>query len=224
MKKQFTILLSFLLMMGMVNLSYGAEKDYNSQKLYKQMRLNNLIDFNAFNDAIEGFNKIKDRKKDIITIIDFTKPSTEKRFYVLDLKNQNILFDSYVAHGKNSGGLVPTSFSNKVGSLKSSLGFYLTENTYFGKNGYSLRLDGLEKGINDKAMERTIVLHGANYVSEKYADSVGRLGRSWGCPAIPKTISKSVINTIKDGSVMFIYGNDKEYAMNSSFIGEDPSA
>ena len=224
MKKQFTILLSFLLMMGMVNLSYGAEKDYNSQKLYKQMRLNNLIDFNAFNDAIEGFNKIKDRKKDIITIIDFTKPSTEKRFYVLDLKNQNILFDSYVAHGKNSGGLIPTSFSNKVGSLKSSLGFYLTDSTYFGKNGYSLKLDGLEKGINDKAMERTIVLHGANYVSEKYADSVGRLGRSWGCPAIPKTISKSVINTIKDGSVMFIYGNDKEYAMNSSFIGEDPSA
>ena len=159
--------------------------------------------------------------KDILTVIDFTKPSTEKRLFVIDLKLKKILFISYVAHGRNSGEKYATSFSNREGSFKSSLGFYKTENTYYGKNGYSLVLDGLERGINDKAKERAIVMHGAAYADPSTIRSCGRLGRSLGCPALPLAVSKKIIDTIKGGTLLYIHGDDKTYASLSTFIKQD---
>ena len=127
-------------------------------------------------------------------------------------------YTSLVSHGKNSGGNYATSFSNENGSHKSSLGFYLTENTYQGRNGYSLILNGLEKGINDLAKQRAIVIHGASYSDPSVAASSGRLGRSFGCPALPVSVSKPIINTIKNGTLLFIYANDKNYLTQSSIL------
>ena len=159
--------------------------------------------------------------KNILTVIDFTKPSTEKRLFVIDLKLKKILFISYVAHGRNSGEKYATSFSNREGSFKSSLGFYKTENTYYGKNGYSLVLNGLERGINDKAKERAIVMHGATYADPSTIRSCGRLGRSLGCPALPLAVCKKIIDTIKGGTLLYIHGDDKTYASRSTFIKQD---
>ncbi|WP_370648564.1 murein L,D-transpeptidase catalytic domain family protein, partial [uncultured Parabacteroides sp.] len=127
------------------------------RQLYTDMQLDNVVNYTAFEQAITGAQAVERRNKDIITLIDFTKPSTEERLYVLDIRHKKLLFSSLVSHGKNSGGNYATSFSNKVNSYKSSLGFFVTENTYQGKNGYSLILNGLEKGINDRAKERAIV-------------------------------------------------------------------
>ena len=175
------------------------------------------MDYNVFKTALNGYNKIE-RRKNLLTIIDYSKPSTEKRFFVIDMEQKKILVNSHVSHGKNSGGNIATSFSNKVSSNKSSLGFFLTENTYMGGNGYSLVLNGLEKGINDKAKERYIVIHGADYANPKIAKSQGRLGRSLGCPALPRDISKKTIDMIKNGSVIFAYGNDTNYLERSSYV------
>ncbi|MCD7899296.1 MAG: murein L,D-transpeptidase catalytic domain family protein [Bacteroides sp.] len=189
-------------------------------QLYTEMHLNNVIDYAIFKRAMEGYKKIEEKKKELITLIDFTKPSTEERLYVLDMKEKKLLYSSLVSHGKNSGGLYATSFSNRYGSYQSSLGFYLTENTYIGKNGYSLILEGLEKGINDRARERAIVVHGAPYSNPSVISSSGRLGRSLGCPALPQTISKEIINTIKDGSLLFIYANDEKYLSKSDILNK----
>lgn len=130
------------------------------EQLYEEMGLAGTVNFIAFRQAVAGYNRIQGKKKPILTLIDFSKPSTEKRLYVFDIDKKELLYSSVVSHGKNSGDNYATSFSNQTGSYKSSLGFYLTENTYQGKNGYSLILNGLEKGINDKAKERAIVVHG----------------------------------------------------------------
>ena len=153
-----------------------------------------------------------------LTLIDFSKPSTEKRLYVFDMDRKKLLFHSVVSHGKNSGGNYATSFSNEYGSYKSSLGFYLTDSPYQGKNGYSLLLDGLEKGINDRARQRAIVVHGAAYADPSVARSAGRLGRSFGCPAVPKNLSKPIIDAIKGGSVIFIYAESPDYLAHSSIL------
>nr|WP_239060698.1 murein L,D-transpeptidase catalytic domain family protein [Bacteroides sp. 519] len=182
------------------------------------MNLNEILSYNLFEQAITGYNKIEEKKKEIITIIDYSKPSTEERLYVIDLKNKELLYKSLVAHGRNSGNLYATSFSNKNGSYKSSLGFFLTENTYNGKNGYSLVLNGLEKGINDMAKARAIVMHAAPYSSIATINSTGRLGRSLGCPAIPQTVSKAIINLLKGGSLIYIYANDPTYFVASTLI------
>ncbi|MDR2914898.1 MAG: murein L,D-transpeptidase catalytic domain family protein [Tannerella sp.] len=187
-------------------------------KLYNEIGLSKIVNYDAFEQAIAGYSKIEGRKKDILTLIDFTKPSTEKRLYVVDIKNKKLLFVSHVSHGRNSGNNYATSFSNKNGSYKSSLGFYLTENTYQGKNGYSLILNGLEKNINDKARERAIVMHGAPYANPSVIKSAGRLGRSLGCPALPEAISKSIIDTIKGGSLLYIYANNIDYLAQSSIL------
>lgn len=189
----------------------------DSKILYQELGLHD-VNFQAFNQAITGYNKIPQHKKEILTLIDFTKPSTEERLYVFDLKQKKLLFKTHVAHGRNSGANYATSFSNKNGSNKSSLGFYLTAETYQGKNGYSLKLDGLERGINDKARERAIVIHGATYANPSTSASMGRLGRSLGCPALPVKLNKPVIDTIKDGSVLFIYATDSDYTENSRYI------
>jgi len=186
--------------------------------LYSEMNLSHLVNYDAFEQAIIGYQKIKGRRKDILTLIDFTKPSTEERMYVLDMKNRRLLYSSHVSHGRNSGGNYATSFSNKSGSYKSSLGFYLTENTYQGRNGYSLILNGLEKDINDKAKERAIVIHGAPYANPSVIKSSGRLGRSLGCPALPLAVSKPIIDTIKGGSLLYIYANNYDYIAQSVIL------
>lgn len=190
------------------------------QLLYKEMELDGVVNYDAFEKAVAGYNKIGQKSKEILTLVDFSKPSTEERFYVFDMRHKKLLFTSLVSHGKNSGGNYATSFSNKTGSLKSSLGFFLTENTYQGRNGYSLVLDGLEKGINDKAKERAIVIHGAAYSNPSIIASSGRLGRSFGCPALPLAVSKPIINTIKGGSLLFIYANNQNYLSYSPILSD----
>lgn len=188
------------------------------QMLYKDLHLENIVDFTAFQQAFTGYNTIDRRNKDILTLIDFTKPSTTERLFVLNIKQKKLLFSSLVSHGKNSGVNYATSFSNVMNSYKSSLGFYITENTYTGKNGYSLILNGVEKSINDRAKERAIVIHGAPYSNPSVIASSGRLGRSFGCPALPQAVNKPIINTIKDGTLLFIYANDKDYPSQSPVL------
>lgn len=190
------------------------------QLLYNEMELDGVVNYDAFEKAVAGYNKIEQKSKEILTLVDFSKPSTEERFYVFDMRHKKLLFTSLVSHGKNSGGNYATSFSNKTGSLKSSLGFFLTENTYQGRNGYSLVLNGLEKGINDKAKERAIVIHGAAYSNPSVIASSGRLGRSFGCPALPLAVSKPIINTIKGGSLLFIYANNQNYLSYSPILSD----
>lgn len=187
------------------------------KKLYNDMHLENIVNYAAFEQAYIGYNKIQEKNRNIITLIDFSKPSTQERLYVLDMKEKRLLFSSLVSHGRNSGENYATSFSNENGSYKSSLGFYLTESTYQGKNGYSLILNGLEKGINDRAKERAIVIHGAPYSNPSVIAS-GRLGRSQGCPALPQALSKPIINTIKGGTLLYIYADDQKYMAQSSIL------
>lgn len=188
------------------------------EQLFSSMGLEGTVSYKAFEQAYEGYTKIEGIKKHIVTLIDFSKPSTEKRLYVLDMEHRRMLFSSHVAHGRNSGDNFATSFSNKEGSFKSSLGFYLTENTYQGRNGYSLVLNGLEKGINDKAKERAIVIHGAAYCNPNFIGSAGRLGRSFGCPALPEALNAVIINTIKEGSLLYIYADDHDYLAQSPIL------
>lgn len=153
-----------------------------------------------------------------LSIIDFSLPSTEKRLWIVDPKTGKLLYHSLVSHGRNSGNLRATTFSNVNSSFMSSLGFYVTAETYQGKHGYSLRLNGLEKGFNDRARERNIVIHGADYANEGFIKATGRLGRSLGCPALPMDLYKKIINTIKEGSCLFIYGDDQTYLSKSPVI------
>ena len=184
--------------------------DSNAESIYCDLNSNNLElpKIEGFSEAIKGFYLLKEKgvvKKDILTLIDFSLSSNTKRLWVIDLVSKKILFNSLVAHGRNTGEEFATSFSNKASSFKSSLGFYLTGEIYQGKHGNSLKLDGLEKGINDKARERGVVMHAANYVSNLFIKNNNRLGRSQGCPAIPVEFSNQIINVIKNKSCLFIY-------------------
>lgn len=196
----------------------GAVADAECAALFRSMGLEGVVNWKAFRQAMAGYRKIEGRKRDVLTLIDFSRPSTEERLFVFDLKRRKLLFSSVVAHGRNSGGNYATSFSNEYGSYKSSLGFYLTGETYQGKNGYSLTLDGLEKGINDRARERAIVVHGAAYADPSVAARGGRLGRSFGCPAVPQKLSRPLIDAIKGGSVMYIYAPVPEYMAHSPLL------
>lgn len=187
--------------------------------LYTEMELEGIIPIDAFRQAMKGYREMGSAsRRNILTLIDYSKPSTQERLYVLDVKNKRLLHKSLVAHGKNSGGLYATSFSNKQGSYQSSLGFFITGNTYNGKNGYSLILDGLEKGINDKARQRAIVMHGAPYSNPSVINSAGRLGRSLGCPALPEKMNRKIIDEIKEGTLLFIYAGNKEYLSQSTIL------
>jgi len=172
--------------------------------------------------ALSGYDLLNKEKfinrAEVITIIDFSLPSTSKRLWVIDLYQSKVLFHSLVSHGRNSGGLMAEKFSNAPGSFTSSPGFYTTGETYFGRHGLSLKLNGLEKGINDKARERAIVIHGADYVAPDFISKHGRLGRSHGCPAVPTQLSKEIIETIKDGSCLFIYVPKESYTSNSPIL------
>lgn len=163
----------------------------------------------AYEYARKGLEKLAEEGRllndSIVSIIDFSLPSNQKRLFILDIKNYKLLFNTLVAHGRNTGREWATSFSNQESSYKSSPGFYITGDTYQGKNGFSLKLEGLEPGINDNAFNRGIVVHGAEYVSDAFVNMQGYIGRSQGCPAIPEQYVQPVINTIKNGSCLFIY-------------------
>lgn len=182
----------------------------------------------AFNDAIAGYNYLlaqgKLKNDGILSIVDFTQPSSAKRLFVIDLENAALLFNTYVSHGKGSGKLMADAFSNEINSFKSSLGFYVTADTYKGKHGFSLKLQGEEEGINDNAYNRGIVMHCANYVSEGFVKSQGYLGRSEGCPAVPKNMYKPIIEKIKNGSCLFMYSSDKNYMSHSPILNSQGSA
>ena len=185
--------------------------------------LNNKdLSFETFSYAYRGYWKIvsegASNKKSILTIIDFNKSSTEKRFFIVDLNKREIIHESLVAHGKNSGWDIPSSFSNNTNSHQSSLGFYLTAETYMGRHGLSLKLDGLEKNINDNARKRHIVIHAADYVSDNFIDKFGRLGRSFGCPSLPSENYNAIIDIIKNNSIIFIYSKQKEYFSMSGYL------
>lgn len=158
------------------------------------------------------------RRRDLITVIDYSMPSSEPRLFTFNLRTQKLLFRELVAHGKNSGGLLTQFFSNDPGSLATSLGLFVTEDTYMGNNGYSLRLRGLEPGVNDRAKERAIVMHGAYYVSREATKVLGRLGRSWGCPAVRAEIAQKLINTIRGGTPIFAYYPQKSWLKTSRFL------
>ena len=157
-------------------------------------------------------------KNRLLTVIDYSLPSTKRRLWVIDPSGPKVLFHELVAHGKGTGENRAEKFSNQPRSLASSIGLYETSSTYEGKHGYSLKLTGIEKGWNDKAEERDIVIHGAWYVSEEFARREGRLGRSWGCPALDEAIARKVIDAIKDGSLVFIYHPDKKWLAESAFL------
>lgn len=170
----------------------------------------------VFEYALRGLQKID--AKPILSIVDMSQPSTQKRLYVIDLANQKLLFNTYVSHGRNTGELMASSFSNTNSSNKSSLGFYKTLGTYMGKHGLSLKLKGLERGFNDNAYERAIVLHGADYVCEDFVRRTGRLGRSQGCPAVPNDVSQKIIDAVKGGSCLFVYYPDQDYLRKSTYL------
>jgi hypothetical protein len=176
----------------------------------------------AYDYAKKGFEKLVAQGKvvnnSIISIVDFSQPSSKKRLWVIDLKNYKVLFNTWVAHGRNSGRDMATSFSNQESSYKSSPGFYVTRETYRGSHGYSLKLDGVEKGINDNAYNRAIVIHGAAYVNPALIASQGYIGRSLGCPAVPEKLATPIINTIKNGSCLFIYHPTTAYVNRSTLL------
>ena len=155
-----------------------------------------------------------------LTVIDYSRPSTEKRLWVFDLRARVLRYEELVAHGSGSGENLPTSFSNEPDTHQSSLGLFRTEAAYFGKNGYSLRLHGLDEGFNDKAYERAIVMHGAPYVSDDVARAQGRLGRSWGCPALRLGIVREVIDTVKGSGLIFAYYPDQRWLESSKYLGD----
>ncbi len=191
--------------------------------LYHQLSNSGVdIQEDIFGLAFKGFAKLSAAGRlnsdSILTIIDFSRSSREKRMFVIDLKEKKLLFNSVVAHGKNTGEEYARKFSNKLNSHQSSLGFYITRSPYIGSNGYSLTLDGVEKGVNDKAVSRAIVIHGADYANESMIKTKGYLGRSFGCPALPTDINRKVIDKIKEGSCIFIYYPDQEYLCNSEVL------
>ncbi len=173
----------------------------------------------ALEAAAEARGTVAVENPSLLTVIDYSRPSTEQRLWVLDLDRRQVLFAELVAHGRGSGENHATRFSNRPGSHQSSLGLFLTLDTYVGRNGYSLRMQGLEPGINDQALERAIVMHGAPYVSSETAGALGRLGRSWGCPALSLDVARDLIDTIKQGSLVFAYYPDAAWLLESPFLG-----
>jgi hypothetical protein len=188
----------------------SSNSDDDVETVYHKLQSNaySMPKLESFTKALKGFYLLKEKglvQKNILTIIDFSLSSNTKRLWVIDLTTNTILYNSLVAHGRNTGDEFANSFSNASESFKSSLGFYTTGEVYSGKHGQSLRLDGLEKGVNSNARNRAVVIHGANYVSDAFIKNNRRLGRSLGCPAIPEELTKEIINTIKDKSCLFIY-------------------
>src|SRR5262245_14715440 len=172
----------------------------------------------ALNAASCAVQAGKADKPTTLTVIDYSRPSTQKRLWVVDLRTHSLLFEELVAHGQGSGDNLATRFSNEAETHRSSIGLFATKGTYVGKNGYSLRLDGLEAGFNSNAMDRAIVMHGAAYVSEAFAHAQGRLGRSWGCPALREGVAREVIDSVKETGLVFAYYPDPKWLSGSQFL------
>lgn len=232
MKRGFAALLMLFMLLPVTSRSTTLdalpESRWITSVMHSIEKNNNNIDPKALQLALQGYWNLKRqgmiRREGIITLIDFNKPSDTKRLFIIDVDNGKILESALVAHGRNSGSVFATRFSNRPGSYQSSLGFYLTENTYIGKNGYSLVLKGLDRGINDKAEARSIVMHGADYVSEDFIHRNGRLGRSLGCPAVSMERRFELIDQIKDGSCLFIYHGGRDYASRSAVLNPEMAA
>jgi hypothetical protein len=210
-----------------VDIDATATKRFNLEdslhSLYSTIGLAKYdLSYEAFRYGMIGYAALRHEgklnDKNLFTIIDFTKPSTQKRFYTLDMNTLTVKFYTYVSHGRNTGENVAQSFSNTVHSNQSSLGFYVTAETYIGSKGYSLKLDGMDAGYNDNMRERAVVMHDADYVSESWIRRYGRLGRSQGCPALPKEISKEVIDAIKGHTAIFAYYDDINYLTSSRYL------
>lgn len=204
-----------------IKISNASHSEVNTLELvYDSLELDDQgLSHDAFTYAMNGFRKLDEegalQNDSVLTIIDFDQPSSQKRMYIIDVKNYKMLFNTWVAHGRNTGKEMAEFFSNTNESHKSSLGFYITDQTYSGSKGYSLKLKGLEQNLNTNAMRRAIVIHGAPYVSQSFIDAQGYIGRSHGCPAIPTALTKPIIQTIKNGSCLFIY--NKSYRPSAHF-------
>jgi hypothetical protein len=187
------------------------------------VRLAPAVDPQALKSALTALRRLEAAgehvRNDVLTVIDYTKPSTERRLWVFDLVHTRVLFEELAAHGKNSGDNRAVRFSNAPNSLMTSLGTFLAGQTYIGKHGLSLRLEGLEKGVNDNSMARAVVLHGADYVSEALAKTKGRIGRSWGCPAVRPEISRRLVETLQGGSVVLAWFPDPGWLRTSRLVG-----
>jgi len=202
-----------------VSVDPEVEMIYDSLQLKKKG-----LKMDAFKYAYTGYKKLLDEgeinKEGLITICDLSQSSRRKRLYVIDLNEYKVLLNTYVAHGRNSGGEYAKKFSNKPESLQSSLGFYKTKTTYYGGHGLALTISGLEPGFNDKAERRKIVVHGSEYIGDNYRRWGKYMGRSFGCPAVPMKQSKLLINTIKNGSCLFIYHPTKNYLTTSKILND----
>jgi hypothetical protein len=223
-----TMLLYFLLLLVPVINKAESDKAAVSQEvksdIYAALNLSDKgLSREVFQLALKGYRKLeavgKLQNANILTIVDFSQSSKHKRLYVIDLIHKALLFNTYVAHGRNTGDEFAKYFSNVSGSCKSSLGFYITKNPATGSSvGLSLIIDGVEKGFNDNAEKREIIMHGARYATENFIRQTGRLGRSFGCPALPPDLIKPVIETIKKGTCLFIYHQDDYYIHHSSLL------
>jgi hypothetical protein len=225
MRKPFLCLL--LLLVPVMNWA-GSDKPVPAveaqQDLFAALNLSAKgLSNEVFQLALKGYRKLEHSgqllNSDILTIVDFSQSSKNKRLYVIDLKNKALLFNTYVAHGRNTGEEFAKYFSNIAGSCKSSLGFFITKNHATGASvGLSLIIDGVEKGFNDNALRREIIMHGAAYATENFIRRTGRLGRSFGCPSLPPDLIKPVIETIEKGTCLFIYHRDDYYLHHSSLL------
>ncbi len=212
-----------------VNVNVRKTIIQKTHKLYDEIDFGKSTPVNAevFARAYFGYLNLKDNGeieegKNLLTVCDFSLSSNVPRMWVIDLKKKKLVFHTLVAHGQGTGEEFATRFSNTENSHQSSFGFYVTKDTYQGDNGYSLRLEGMDAGYNSNAMSRAIVMHGADYVSDEYAKSNQRLGRSWGCPAVSRKMAKPIIDAIKDGSCLFIYYPDKKYFASSKWLQRTP--
>ena len=209
------------------NTVIATETDNKPQKVtldvksvYDSLNIKGKIDYSIFQKAYLGYVQIPNKNPGVLVIIDYTKPSNEERFYVLDLNKKKLVYSTRVAHSKNSGLEIPLEFSDDPNSYQSSLGFFLTLGEYNGAYGYSLRLKGLEENINANAESRAIVIHGGDIVNDEYIKKYGFAGRSLGCPVLPAALTKEIVNYIKHGRVLFIYGNDEEYIEESYYLSK----
>jgi hypothetical protein len=222
----FTTKGSFSKESALIKDSYNVSilNDYVNE-IYKSINFNNnKPSLEIFEKGIIGYLNFKKNGKlsdnNILTLIDFSLPSNEKRLWIIDLKNKVVLYNTLVAHGKNSGNIMAENFSNVANSYQSSLGFYITGEKYLGKHGLSMRLQGSDLGFNDNALKRAIVLHGADYVSEDFIIKNGRLGRSLGCPAIPMELTQEVVELTSNGTLLFIYKSNQDYEKSSSYLNQ----
>lgn len=221
--KNIVILLTIVCCFGLQSFDLGKPMSKNEPAITNMYLAEKLhINTNAFFLAVKGYEKLKQLGKitnqRYLTIADMSMASSHPRLYIIDMEKQEVLLQTFVSHGKNSGLLFAEAFSNLVGSFKSSLGFYITGEPYQGKHGTSLILKGMEAGINDKAEARAIVLHGAEYANLGFVKKQGYLGRSLGCPAVPNNQVEGIIEAIKGASCLFVYAPNKEYLEKSKLI------